>query len=120
MIEIAQDLDGLPQNLIRPTSLDIDHKTHAASVVLEGGIVETLFTRTPHMRGAYRCFTFGLIYDGPWHDPWAPHGKMQGAAAPHHRPNACNVLILKNLLKGDCLDPAPQGASGQPATLLCP
>ena len=49
MVEIAQDLDGLLQDLVGLAALHVDDEADAAGVVLELRIVETLFAR-PHVR----------------------------------------------------------------------
>ena len=47
MIEVGQHLERLLQNLVRSTALDVDHEAHAARVVFEPGVVETLLGRQP-------------------------------------------------------------------------
>src|SRR5262249_23495198 len=46
MIKIDEDLDSLPDNLIGFAAFEIDHKAHAAGVMLKLGIVKPLLARS--------------------------------------------------------------------------
>jgi hypothetical protein len=47
VIEVLEHLNRLLQDLVRLSTLDIDHETDAAGVVLEPGIVKALLGRQP-------------------------------------------------------------------------
>ena len=47
MIEVAQHLDRLLHDAMRLATLDVDNKAHAAGIVLEPGVVESLLARGP-------------------------------------------------------------------------
>jgi hypothetical protein len=42
VVEVQEDLKALVDNIMGLASLDVDHKAHAASVVLVTGIIESL------------------------------------------------------------------------------
>ena len=45
VVEVLQDLDRLPQDLVRLAALHVDHEADAARVVLEPRVVESLLRR---------------------------------------------------------------------------
>ena len=45
VVEVDEDFKGLADDLVGFFPFDIDQESHPAGVVLEGGVVETLFRR---------------------------------------------------------------------------
>lgn len=53
MVQVAQHLDRLGQDLVGFTAFDVHHKTHAAGVVLTGRVIQALLTWGALSRGAF-------------------------------------------------------------------
>jgi hypothetical protein len=50
MVEIDQELQAQPDDLVRLRALDIGDKADAAGVMLVAGVVKTLFRRQTHLK----------------------------------------------------------------------
>ena len=63
MLQIAQHLERVSNNLMRSPSLNISNKTHATSIVLVAWVVETLFLWRIHRLRRLNCETFVKCWD---------------------------------------------------------